>query len=78
MGLGLSICESIVSAHGGTLALQPRSPHGATLRIELPGSPKPDVPGVPRMAGRIGLSGAPSVSIQNIINRRREMFDGAR
>ena len=78
MGLGLSICESIVSAHGGTLALEPRSPHGATLRIELPGSPKPDVPGVPRMAGRIGLSGAPSVSIQNIINRRREMFDGAR
>lgn len=37
MGLGLSICESIVSAHGGTVSLESRSPCGAVLRIELPG-----------------------------------------
>jgi len=43
MGLGLSICESIVSAHGGALTLEPGSPHGATLRIELPGSWESDV-----------------------------------
>ena len=38
MGLGLSICEAIVSAQGGTLSLLPRSPHGAVLRIALRGS----------------------------------------
>jgi hypothetical protein len=38
MGLGLSICQSIVSAHEGALSLVPRLPHGAVLRIERPGS----------------------------------------
>jgi signal transduction histidine kinase len=36
MGLGLSICESIVSAHGGALSLVAGSPFGAVLRVELP------------------------------------------
>jgi signal transduction histidine kinase len=36
MGLGLSICQSIVSAHGGALSLASRHPRGAVLRIELP------------------------------------------
>jgi signal transduction histidine kinase len=36
MGLGLSICQSIVSNHRGTLSLLPASPRGAVFRVELP------------------------------------------
>ena len=39
MGLGLSICRSIVTAHGGALSLLPNEPNGAVLRVELPGLP---------------------------------------
>jgi signal transduction histidine kinase len=35
-GLGLSIARSIVLAHGGTLSLHDRQPHGLIVRIELP------------------------------------------
>jgi signal transduction histidine kinase len=36
MGLGLSVCQSIIANHGGTLALTPASTRGAVFRIELP------------------------------------------
>jgi two-component system sensor histidine kinase KdpD len=40
VGLGLALCRSIVSAHGGTIRAKQRSPHGASFEIRLPlGSP---------------------------------------
>ncbi len=35
-GLGLSITNAIVRAHGGTLSLQDRQPHGLIVRLRLP------------------------------------------
>jgi signal transduction histidine kinase len=35
MGMGLSICRTIVEAHGGKLTLQPDSPHGTTFIVTL-------------------------------------------
>ena len=36
MGLGLSICKSIVEAHGGRLTAVARARHGLVFRIVLP------------------------------------------
>lgn len=36
MGLGLSICRSIIEAHGGRLWASPGSPHGAVFQFTLP------------------------------------------
>lgn len=35
-GLGLAICKQIVTAHGGTITLEPSLSPGATFRISLP------------------------------------------
>ena len=36
MGLGLSICQSIIASHGGRLWASARVPHGAVFYIQLP------------------------------------------
>jgi two-component system, OmpR family, sensor histidine kinase KdpD len=45
VGLGLSICQGIVQAHGGTIRASNRPGGGSTFRISLPvGTPPPPVP----------------------------------
>lgn len=36
MGLGLSLCRTVVEQHGGFLAYGPNSPHGTVFRFTLP------------------------------------------
>jgi PAS domain S-box-containing protein len=36
LGLGLSICRSIIEAHGGRLWVSPNVPHGATFQFTVP------------------------------------------
>ena len=36
LGMGLTICRSIVEAHGGRLWVSPRAPHGADVRFTVP------------------------------------------
>jgi C4-dicarboxylate-specific signal transduction histidine kinase len=38
MGLGLSICRSIVEAHGGRLVVTHGDPHGSAFQVVLPGN----------------------------------------
>jgi C4-dicarboxylate-specific signal transduction histidine kinase len=36
IGLGLSICRSIVESHGGRLSVFPAHPHGSVFQVMLP------------------------------------------
>ena len=36
MGLGLSLCRTVVEQHGGVLAFEPHAPRGTTFRFTLP------------------------------------------
>jgi PAS domain S-box-containing protein len=36
LGMGLTICRSIVEAHGGRLWIEPRAPHGVDVRFTVP------------------------------------------
>jgi len=36
LGMGLSICRSIIEAHGGQLWASPRAPHGTAFHFAIP------------------------------------------
>jgi PAS domain S-box-containing protein len=36
MGMGLSICRSIINAHGGRIWVEPNAPHGAIFQFTVP------------------------------------------
>ena len=38
MGIGLTICQSIIEAHGGRIWMEPNEPRGAAFRFRLPAS----------------------------------------
>jgi PAS domain S-box-containing protein len=40
MGMGLSVCRTIIEAHGGQLWFSARSPHGSSFSAKLPISPR--------------------------------------
>jgi C4-dicarboxylate-specific signal transduction histidine kinase len=40
LGLGLTICQTIVNAHGGKLWAEPNKNHGATFHFQLPVVPE--------------------------------------
>ncbi len=42
LGLGLSICRSIVQAHRGAIAVEPNPDRGVTFRFDLPGEASED------------------------------------
>ena len=52
MGLGLTICRAIVTAHGGRIAIHDRPGGGASVRFTLPCAPSEplDVGGLPELA----------------------------
>ena len=41
MGMGLSICRSMIEAHGGRLWASANEPHGAVFQFTVPVHPEP-------------------------------------
>ena len=50
MGMGLSICRSIIESHGGRFWTSPNTPHGAVFQFTIPGDRRE--PPAPKQAPR--------------------------
>jgi two-component system sensor histidine kinase DctS len=44
MGLGLSLCRTVIEQHGGFLGYEPAHPHGTVFSFTLPASPSQQAP----------------------------------
>jgi signal transduction histidine kinase len=42
MGMGLSICRSIIEAHGGRIWASPATPHGTSFQFTIPSAVAPE------------------------------------
>ena len=41
MGIGLSLCRTVIEQHGGALVFEPAQPRGTTFRFHLPAAVAP-------------------------------------
>jgi CheY-like chemotaxis protein len=59
MGLGLTICHSIIQSHGGAIGVESKPGKGTVIQFHLPASrklpekEKPSVPALPEKQGRV-------------------------
>jgi nitrogen-specific signal transduction histidine kinase/ActR/RegA family two-component response regulator len=61
-GLGLSLCQEIISAHDGTLTMQSTPGHGAAFRVEIPLKPDSAVISTP-----MDTAALPAISAKTIL-----------
>ena len=73
MGLGLWICRSIVTAHGGRLWAAPNLPHGSIFRFVVPSTVGPSTVGPSKIGSKTVAS---SRCRQMRTNRQVERFVG--
>jgi two-component system, LuxR family, sensor histidine kinase DctS len=50
MGLGLSLCRTVIEQHGGFLGFEPNQPQGTIFRFTLPQVPLPTAPAITSLA----------------------------
>ena len=51
MGLGLSLCRTVIEQHGGALSFEPARPRGTRFVFTLPAAPAMPMPGTDAAGG---------------------------